>query len=103
MARCGRCGLWNQYPAEHKEKEYAGTCLWYQVRLVEDVVFESRSCDDFMEAIPQLSPIEHFDYKIKRDNLGDAYSEAKRSRIMAGIALSLSAAGFLWNILKIYL
>tara|TARA_Y100001970_G_scaffold269929_1_gene363210 strand:+ start:3493 stop:3804 length:312 start_codon:yes stop_codon:yes gene_type:complete len=103
MARCGRCGLWNQYPTNHKEDRYAGTCLWYQIRLIEDDVFEDRDCGDFLEAVPQLSPIEHFNYKVKRDSLGDAYSDAKRSRITAAIALSVSVAGFLWGVLKEYI
>ena len=90
MARCGRCGLWNAYPEDYSEKKYAGVCLWYQMRLTEDVVFDSRDCDEFIERVPQMTPLEHFEYKTDRDALGSAYRAAKRSKWLAYIALTLS-------------
>ena len=74
MARCGRCGLWAKYPDNHHEKKYAGVCLWYQTRLV----------------VPGMTAMDHLDYKIKRDNLGDAYLTAKRSKLIAYIGLTIS-------------
>ncbi len=96
MARCGRCGLWSKYPDNHYEKKYAGICLWYQSRLIDDEVFEKRKCDDFFERVPGLTPMDHFDYKIKRDNLGDAFTAAKRSKRLAlfGVVTSLISLGF---------
>lgn len=99
MARCGRCGLWNKYPPDHEEKKFAGVCVWYQLRLPEDEVFEHRECKDFFEAIPGLSTIEHFGYKIKREEIGDAYTEAKRSKTMGIIALSVSIVSLLSGLL----
>jgi len=90
MARCGRCGLWNQYPEHHPEKKYAGVCLWYQVQLIEDQVYEPRECGDFIERVPGWSAREHFDHKVVRDELGTAYREAGYSRRMAYTALGLS-------------
>ena len=90
MARCGRCGLWSKYPDNHHEQKYAGVCLWYQHRLVDDDVFEQRECDDFFESVPGLTPLDHFDYKTKRDNLGDAYETAKRSKVLAYVGLIIS-------------
>ena len=96
MARCGRCGLWSKYPDNYHEQKYAGVCLWYQHRLVEADVFERRECDDFLKVIPDLTPMNHFDYKIKRDNLGDAYQTASRSKRLAvfGVVTSLVSLGF---------
>ena len=92
MARCGRCGLWSKYPDHHPEQKYAGVCLWYQTRLVDDEVFEERECEDFFERVPGLMSMDHFDYKIKRDNLGTAYQVAKRSRTLAYVGLFISLA-----------
>lgn len=100
MARCGRCGLWNQYPEDHPEKAYAGVCLWYQIRLAEDEVFAYRDCVDFAEQVPGIDPLEYFGYKLKRDDIGNAYRTAKKSKVLSIIALSLSGAGLLWNIVK---
>jgi hypothetical protein len=93
VARCGRCGLWSEYPEDHKESRIRGVCLWYQIRLPEEQVYESRKCPDFFERIPDLSPMGHFDYKTKRDNLGDAYSSAKRAKVLAYISLCVSLVG----------
>jgi hypothetical protein len=90
MARCGRCGLWAKYPDNHHEKKYAGVCLWYQTRLVDGEVFEERECKDFFERVPGMNAMDHMDYKIKRDNLGDAYLTAKRSKLIAYIGLTIS-------------
>ena len=100
MAICGRCGLWNQYPEEHPEKKWAGVCLWYQVRLAPGEVWEKRSCKDFFERVPQLSPVEHFDFKVKRDNLGDAYDVASRAKGLSYVGITISLASLGWGILK---
>lgn len=92
-ARCGRCGLWSKYPDTHPEKKYAGVCMWYQTRLEEGAVFEPRKCGDFFERIPGLHPFDHFKYKTQRDNLGDAYTAAKRAKRLAYVGLILSVFG----------
>jgi len=101
MARCGRCGLWSPYPKEHKEKKFAGTCLWFQTRLIEDEVFESRSCAEYFERVPNLTPMENFAYKIRRDDLGKAYREARRAKFVGYTALVISLLSILvklcWN------
>ena len=93
MARCGRCGLWSKYPDDYHEQKWAGVCIWYQHRLMDDDVFEERECGDFFERIPGLTPLDHFDYKTKRDNLGDAYQAAQRSKKIAYVSLGLSVLG----------
>jgi len=99
VARCGRCGLWSKYPEGHPEKKYAGVCLWYQIRLDQDSVYESRECPDFFERVPGLAPIEHFNYKVKRDNLGDAYVQASRAKIIAYVGVVLSLIGLIFSML----
>ena len=99
MARCGRCGLWSQYPDDHVEKKYAGTCLYYQSRLAADEVYEERRCLDFFERIPGLSAMQHFDYKVRRDNLGDAFRSARRAKRLAYVSLVLSIASLLSKLL----
>ena len=99
MARCGRCGLWSQYPEKHAEKKYAGTCLYYQSRLAADEVYEERRCPDFLERIPGLSAMQHFDYKVRRDNLGDAFRSARRAKRLAYVSLVLSIASLLSKLL----
>ena len=93
MARCGRCGLWSAYPANHAEQEYKGVCVYYQHRLREADVYEKRDCPDFFERIPGWSVLEHFGYKMSRDNLGDAYKAASRAKRIAYISLVLSVGG----------
>ena len=100
MARCGRCGLWSKTPVNQRERKYAGTCLWYQIRLEPEFEFESRECKDFFERIPPYDSSWHFDYKIKRDNLGDAYKTAQKSNTRAKIAIVISVAGFALNLIK---
>ena len=103
MARCGRCGLWSKYPDHHHEKKYAGVCLWYQTRLVEGEVFEERECGDFFESIPGMHAMDHMDYKIKRDNLGDAYTTArfsKRLAIMGAVISVVSLTLTVWKVLN---
>ena len=103
MARCGRCGLWNEYSSSHKEKEYAGVCMWYQLRLREGDVWQNRECPDFFERIPGLHSMGHFDYKIKRDNLGEAWQAAQFSKKLAwfGVGTSLiSLTLALWSYLS---
>ena len=99
MARCGRCGLWAAYPEDYPEKVYAGMCLYYQTRLVPEEVFEHRVCTDYFERIPGLTPLQHFDYTIRRDSLGDAYRTAKRAKRLAYASLVLSIAGLLTRLL----
>lgn len=101
MARCGRCGLWNKYPDNHHEQKYAGVCVWYQIRLMDDDVWEGRTCPTFFERIPGLHVMDHMDYKIKRDNLGDAYTQARFSKRLAimGAVLSVISLGVsLWKV-----
>jgi len=100
MARCGRCGLWNKYPDTWHEEKWAGVCVYYQLRLREDDVFAERDCQDFIERIPEISAMEHFDYKLKHENLGDAYTVAKRSRRIAYIALGIALIEFTWSMLS---
>jgi len=101
MARCGRCGLWAEYPEDRTEREYAGACLWYQIRLPSEQVFEKRECSDFFEKLPGVHPMDQFEYKVKRDNLGDAYETAKSSKVRANVALVLSILGLIWSVLKV--
>ena len=103
MARCGRCGLWAAYPEDHKEKKYSGVCMWYQIKLAEDQVFEHRECIDFQEKIPNMNPKEHFDYKVRRDNLGGAFTTAKLSKRLSITALILSILGLAWSISKTFI
>ena len=90
MARCGRCGLWETYPKGHGERMWSGACLWNQTRLTDGFVYESRECKDFFERFPSMSPKEHFDYKIKRENIGDSYTAARRSFVFSLIAILFS-------------
>ena len=77
--------------------------MWYQMRLNETDVWESRECKDFFERIPGFHPMDHFDYKLKRDNLGDAYDKAKSAQKRANIGLVLSVTGILLAVLKFVL
>jgi len=103
MARCGRCGLWKRYPVDHEEKKYAGVCLWYQLRLIESDVFEPRECPDFFEAVPGLGAMDHFNYKVKRDHLGDAYQEAREARDESRFSKKLAWFGVVTSLIGITL
>ena len=93
MARCGRCGLFGKYPDDHPER-HAGICVWYQVKLEDDEVYEYRDCKDYFESIPGMHIMDHFDYKVRRDNLGDAYlnSVIAKSRSTVGIVVAILGA-----------
>lgn len=104
MARCGRCGMWEKTPPEEREQKYAGTCLWYGIRLEPEVEYDDRDCGDFVERIPPHSADWHFQYKIRRENLRDAYLDAqeakrvaKRSNIQSWIAFAVATATALWE------
>jgi len=92
MSRCGRCGLFAEYSSDYPER-YSGMCLWYQFRLEEDQVWESRECSDFVERIPDVDPIGHFRYKVSRDNLGSAYRISTSARRRANLGLVISVVG----------
>ena len=101
MARCGRGGLWAKTPPEEREQKYAGGCLWYQTRLESEFEYSDRDCNDFFEKVPQYSAAWHFDYKVKRDNLGDAYESVKKSDRRSKIAIGISIAGLTFSVIKI--
>jgi len=54
-------------------------------------VYESRECPDFLKKIPETTPMEHFDYKVVREGLGDGYNEARVAKRIA-IASALFTA-----------
>tara|TARA_R110002110_G_scaffold184991_1_gene391983 strand:+ start:116 stop:415 length:300 start_codon:yes stop_codon:yes gene_type:complete len=90
--------LWSKTPPDEREQKYAGTCLWYQIKLVPEEEYEARECESFFERIHGYDAPWHFDYKIKRDGLRDAYLEAKeaqriakRSNIQSWLAFLISA------------
>jgi len=87
--------MWSPYPEGHKEKKYAGTCLWFQIRLIAEEVFESRTCSEYFERIPDLTPLENFRYKVMRDDLGKAYREARRATFVGYVALVISLLSIL--------
>jgi hypothetical protein len=103
MARCGRCGLFNKYPDDHHEQKHVGVCLWYQMRLMEPDVWEQRECKDFFERIPGMHVMDHFDYKIKRDNLGEAYHKSISAQRRANIGIGISVTGITITLIKFVL
>jgi hypothetical protein len=103
MARCGRCGLWNKYPDDHDEQKFAGVCLWYQHRLHDNEVFADRECPEFFERIPGQTPMDHYSYKVSRDQLGKAYTTALRSKHLAYLGIALSVLGLAWAVAKEFL
>ena len=94
--------MWSKYPDNHHEQKWAGVCLWYQHRLMDDDVFEHRECEDFFEHVPGLMPMDHFDYKIKRDNLGDAYVQARFSKRLALLGAGLSVISLTLSLWKVF-
>ena len=87
-----------KYPPDHKETEYSGVCLWYQIRLREEEVFDLRNCNTFFERIPGEEPLRQFNYKIQRENIGSAYRNAKASRVLSIIALVVSIGSLLYKV-----
>ena len=69
--------MWSSYPPDHAEKKYAGTCLWFRIRLHEDEVYEER--------------------------VGEAHTSARRAKVLAYIGITLSVLGLAWNIIKAFL
>lgn len=90
MARCGRCGLFAQYPGDFSEKKYSGMCLWYQLRLPEDEVWEQRKCAEFFERIPNWTSHQHWAYATRHDDLGRSWRASKRALFFSVGALALS-------------
>ena len=94
MARCGRCGMWADYPEDHPEKKWAGVCLWFQMRLPEEEVWEHRECAEFFERVPGVDPLRHFDFKVKRDQIGAAWKAARRAEKLAWFSIVMTLFGF---------
>jgi hypothetical protein len=92
--------LFNKYPDHHHEQKHVGVCMWYQIRLMETDVWEHRECKDFFEGIPGFHAMDHFDYKIKRDNLGDAYRKAVSARKRANLGIGISVTGITITLIK---
>jgi hypothetical protein len=61
----------------------------------EDEVFADRECDSFFERIPGMATLDHFDYKIRRDNIGNAYRAARRSIMFALASLVIAVVSLL--------
>ena len=95
--------MWNAYPAEHREQKYAGICLFFRLQLHEDEVYEQRDCAEFVERIPGVEPLAHYDYKVSQDRIGDAHKQAKRAKVLAYIGIILSVTGLAWNIGKVFI
>ena len=99
MARCGRCGLWAKYPEDHREKKYAGTCLYYRLRLPEESVWEERKCPEFFERIPGWTQLQLWNYALRHQDLGRTYRASRRALFFSLVALALSISGF---VLKLF-
>jgi len=69
--------------------------MYYQILLSQEDVWKKRECGDFTIKAPEASAFDHFNLKIRRDGLGDAYKEALRSKTIAIVSLGLSIATFL--------
>jgi hypothetical protein len=65
-----------------------------------DEVWDPRECAAFIERIPGLAPVDHFDYKMKRDSLGNAYDTARRSIVIAVVSVMLSVLGLVLGALS---
>ena len=104
MARCGRCGLFAKYPDDHHEQKWSGQCVWYQLQLAEDEVFEERDCKDFFEKVPGVHVMDLMNYKVKRDDLSRIHKETQYNRIGliisavgAAIGICLSIVGLVYG------
>ena len=93
MARCGRCGLWAEYPNNFEEKKWAGVCLWYQFRLPEDEVWEHRKCQQFFERMPQWDALQHWNYALRHHDIGRGWKAGRRSLIFSLAAMAISIFG----------
>jgi len=86
--------MWAAYPEDHPEKKFAGVCLWYQMRLPEDEVWRDRECNEFFERIPGVPALRHFDFKLKRDQIGAAWKAAQRAERLAWFSVAMALASF---------
>lgn len=96
MARCGRCGCWHEYQEGFREKKYAGTCLWYQIRLEPDQVYEDRDCPDFSERVSDWSSQENMEHKLLRIRLREEHIEnrIKWTATIVGTLLTMATLLF---------
>jgi len=90
MARCGRCGLYCGYPEETAERTATGVCLWFQMKIPEDAVWEKRKCAEFFERIPGWTPLEQWRYRQSRDSIGGSYKSVQRALFFSAAALLIS-------------
>ncbi len=74
--------------------------MWYQMQLYDQDVWEDRICADFFEKIPGMHQMDHFDYKLKRDNLGDAYTASMRARKIAKVSIAISLFSLALGLVK---
>ena len=90
MARCGRCAMWQEYPEDHPEKKWAGVCLWYQMQMPEDCVWEKRDCPEFFERIPGWTTLEQWRYRQDIESIGKSWKTSRRAIFFSSAALILS-------------
>ena len=89
MARCGRCGLCAKSPDDN-EGEWGGVCLWFRHRIAKDEMYDHSDCEEFLEAIPGFSVLDHWHYKLQRDKLHDAYQAAEAATRKAHASMTLA-------------
>ena len=103
MARCGRCWLWHRHKTDNAPHQIAGTCLWYQIQLTGEEEYESRECPDFAERPGDIDAPTAFGIKAKKEELRDAYEEARRAKRVAVQGAGVALVSILWDFLELLL
>jgi hypothetical protein len=103
MARCGRCWLWHRHKTDNAPHQIAGTCLWYQIQLTGEEEYESRECPDFAERPGDIDAPTAFGIKSKKEELRDAYEEARSAKKVAIQGAGVALVSILWDFLELLL
>jgi hypothetical protein len=69
--------------------------MWFQMQIPRDAVWDDRKCKEFFEAIPNVSPLEHWTYRISRDDIGTTERSAKFALFFSSCSLILSLIALL--------
>ena len=97
MARGGRCGLFQE--DNELGDEIAGMCLWYQMEVPKDVLFDYRECSFFHKKLKTLTPFAHWKYVIERQGMGEAYKKARRALAFSLLSVAMSLFSLIKSLL----
>ena len=74
-------------------------CLWFRLRIPDDMVWEKRNCPPFFERMPQWDEAQHLNYALRWMDIGRNSRASKRAMFFSLAALTISIVGLVLKFL----